>query len=237
MKVLLTVAGFDPTGGAGILRDIWTFSYFGFKGAAAITVNTAQNTKGVVDFEFQKGDLILKQIELIAEEMEILGVKIGIPHRELQVNRLIASAIRDLNVPVAFDPVLSPTFGREFVDEIGVLEPLIEMATVVTPNYSEFLTLRKFDLEPKCLVVKGFPLDGEVLDVLVVEGKEVERVVHLRDSKEVRGTGCAFSSALLSLMVSGLELKEAFLKAVEFVSRYRESSYKSQGMRQYFPKL
>ncbi len=237
MKFLLTIAGFDPTGGAGILRDIKTFNYFGFGGVAVITVNTAQNTKGVVSFEFQNGRLIEKQIELIAEEMKVLGVKIGIPHRKLEVNRLIASAIKEFNVPVVFDPVLSPTFGKEFIDKVDVIAPLVEVATVVTPNYKEFLALKKANLELSCVIVKGVPKGNEVSDVLMERGMELKRIIHPRDSKEVRGTGCAFSSALLSLMVLGFELEEAFSRTVEFISRYREKSFKSKNMEQHFPEL
>ena len=236
MEILLTIAGFDPTGGAGILRDIKTFSHFGFLGGGIITVNTVQNTKGVRDLAFVEGSFLLSQLKTVLEDLSPKGVKVGIPHREREVNRKVSEILSSLSVPVVFDPVLSPTFGKEFVENTEVLLPLIEVSTVLTPNYSEFLKLREL-LHGKTFIVKGWPYGEKVCDVLFVNGSEADRVCHEKDGRVVRGTGCAFSSALTALLAKGLGLKEAFREAVDFITEYRRSAFEIEGAPQLYPSL
>jgi len=241
MDFLLSIAGFDPTGGAGILRDCATFRHFGFLGCAVITANTVQNTKGVREVDFVEGDFLLEQLDAVLEEIPVKGVKLGLPHREEKVNRRIAERIGKLGVPVVFDPVLAPTFGKEFVEDLKAIAPLIEVSTVITPNYSEFKRLEPSFGEvfkERVLVVKGAPKGKEeVEDLLIVSGKLVEKFVHKKDSKVVRGTGCTFSSSFLSLLSKGFKLDEAFKVAVEFVGKYRESSFELSGGGQLYPEF
>jgi len=236
MRFLLSVAGFDPTGGAGVLRDVKTFNYFGFLGGAVITVNTVQNAKGVKEISFVKGSLLISQLKTLLEEISPEGVKVGIPHREEEVNGKVSEMLSSLSVPVVFDPVLSPTFGKEFVEDLEVLRPLIDVSTVMTPNYSEFLMLKEF-LNERTFIVKGWPYGDEVCDVLFVNGKEVDRVCHKKDGRVVRGTGCAFSSALTALLARGLGLKKAFREAVDFITAYRRSAFEVEGAPQLYPSL
>jgi len=239
-EFLLTVAGFDPTGGAGILRDYATFRHFGFLGCAVVTANTAQNTRGVKAIDFVRGELIEEQLELVLEEIPVKGVKIGLPHRGW-VNRVIAEKVGGLGVPVVFDPVLAPTYGREFVEDLTEITPLIEVATVITPNYSEFERLKPLFgelLKERVVVVKGAPKnDDEVEDLLIVKGEVVSRIPHGKDGRVVRGTGCAFSSALLAGLAEGLGLEEAFRRAVEFVSLYRKEAFRLAGALQLYSPL
>ncbi len=236
-EFLLTIAGFDPTGGAGILRDFATWRYFGFLGCGVITANTVQNTKGVKRIEFTDGEFLLAQLDGVLEEAPVKGVKLGLPHRDFWVNREIALRLRSLSVPVVFDPVLKPTLGKDFVGELSLIEPLVEVADVITPNYGEFKALEpRFGelLKEKVVVVKGVPEGSRVKDLLFVKSNLVSQLSHSKDSREVRGTGCAFSSALLSLLVGGKGVEEAFLGAVEFLRRYRKESFKLGGWKQYY---
>ncbi len=233
---LLTIAGFDPTGGAGILRDIRIFNHFGFYGTAVITVNTAQNTKGVKAFRFEDGVLILKQLELILGEITVKGVKIGIPHIERKTNEKIAEIISNLCVPVVFDPVLSPTFGKVFIEEEEVVEPLISISTVVTPNENEYKIIKSPLKGFKgYIVLKGVKSESYVEDQLIKNGEMLSRVKHKRDNLVVRGTGCAFSSALLSLLAKGSSISEAFEKASKFLELYRKEHFWEPGMFQGYP--
>ena len=236
MDFLLSVAGFDPTGGAGVLRDVGTFKYFGFPGAAAITVNTVQNAAGVKLLAFVDGAFLLSQVESILEEIRLAGVKVGVPHEDVQVNRKLGELLSSLSVPVVFDPVLSPTYGRKFVEELEILWPLVEVSTVLTPNYSEFLKLKEL-LQRKTFIVKGWPYGDKVCDVLFINGSEADRVCHEKDGRVVRGTGCAFSSALTALLAKGLSLGEAFRKAVNFITEYRRSAFEIEGAPQLYPSL
>ncbi len=239
MDFLLSIAGFDPTGGAGILRDCATFRHFGFLGCAVITANTVQNTKGVRKVDFVEGDFLLEQLDAVLEEIPVKGVKLGLPHREEKVNRKIAERIGKLGVPVVFDPVLAPTFGKEFVEDLKTIAPLIEVSTVITPNYSEFKRLEPSFGEvfkERVLVVKGAPKDKyKVEDLLVISGKLVLKIAHEKDNRIVRGTGCTLSSALLSLLARGLGPGEAFKEAVEFTSLYREEAFELRDALQLYP--
>ncbi|MEO2067953.1 MAG: hydroxymethylpyrimidine/phosphomethylpyrimidine kinase [Desulfurobacteriaceae bacterium] len=233
-EFLLSIAGFDPTGGAGILRDIRTFNYFGFLGASVITVNTAQNTKGVKLFEFMDEKLILNQLNLVLEELDIKGVKIGIPHKEERVNKEIAKVVGSLKVPVVFDPVLSPTFGKDFVENVSVLEPILEVSSVITPNEREYRilkeSLRNFD---GYVILKGKKLNENLVeDVLMRRGNVLRKIKHEKDSLVIRGTGCAFSSAVLSFLAKGHDIGTAFEKASLFLEEYRRRHFWKSNMRQ-----
>ena len=238
MDFLLTVGGFDPTGGAGVLRDVRTFERFGFHGTAVITVLTAQNTQGVKAVEPVKGELLLKQLALVLKEHAVKGVKFGVAHPEPSVNEEVARLTAGLKVPVVLDTVLKPTFGRAFVESVKVLEPLLKVALVVTPNWKEFKAVKPL-LEnfEGFVLVKGIPAGKGVEDRLMRRGKTVLALVHPADGLKVRGTGCALSSALLSLLAKGKDIKEAVAEAVEFIKEYRKSSLKLGSMVQGFPAL
>ncbi|MEO2083395.1 MAG: hydroxymethylpyrimidine/phosphomethylpyrimidine kinase [Desulfurobacteriaceae bacterium] len=241
-KFLLTIAGFDPTGGAGIIRDIRTFSRFGFPSCAVITVNTVQNTKGVRKVAFINGEFLLQQLDAVLEEADIAGVKIGIPHDRLRVNREIAEKLTHLNVPVVFDPVLSPTFGKSFVEKVDILKPLLSASSVITPNFEEFRRIERLLSDfSGYAVVKGIPEKNTVIDRLLEfkggKGQLIAEERHPRDERVVRGTGCAFSSAILAYLAAGRPVAEAFKGAVNFIRNYREKSFKRDGMEQYYSLL
>ncbi len=234
MRFLLTVAGFDPTGGAGILRDIAVFRRFGFLGTAAITANTVQNTNGVKRVEFVKGDFLIEQLKATLKEIKPLGVKIGIPHCSAEVNSEIAKLLGDFK-PIVFDPVISPTLGKEFLSNLKVLEPLFLIADVITPNTSEYEALKPFLESFKgTVIVKGVKEERKVKDLLIADKKVLKKVTHPKDEKEVRGTGCAFSSALLSLMCLGEPVEKAFIGASSFLETYRKESFKTGIMKQFY---
>jgi len=139
---------------------------------------------------------------------------------------------------LTLDPVLAPTYGKEFVEDLTEIAPLIEVATVITPNYSEFKRLKPVFGElfnRKVVVVKGAPRGEEVEDLLIVNGKVISKISHKKDGRVVRGTGCAFSSALLALTAKGLPLKDVFRKASEFIRAYREEAFKLNGWEQLYP--
>ncbi|WP_297447093.1 hydroxymethylpyrimidine/phosphomethylpyrimidine kinase [Desulfurobacterium sp.] len=231
--VLLTIAGFDPTGGAGILRDISTFRHFGFYGTAVITANTSQNTKGVTDVLFQPPELIKKQIKAVDEDFSIAGIKIGLPHYDKTLNTWIAEFITEKKIPAVFDPVLKPTLGKAFVKKIETIEPLMKASTVITPNYSEYQKLRGYLKSFRgSIVVKGIFENNTVKDILIQNGKKTEIISHtLRSGEEVRGTGCAFSSALLALIIKK-DLKTAFREASQFLQDFRKKALSLESRKQ-----
>lgn len=139
-KVCLTIAGVDPSGGAGILADIKTFSAFGCYGAAAIASLTFQNTQGVFGAENQTAEIVRKQILPILEDMEVAALKTGmLPTREIiqEVARIIAE--NNLTNFVV-DPVVRSTSGFDLIDDAALrilIEELFPLAKVITPNIPE----------------------------------------------------------------------------------------------------
>ena len=225
-SALLSIAGFDPTGGAGIIRDILTFKQFGHYATAVITANTAQNTKGVKSVIFEPCKIIKEQLLLLFEEFNIKGVKIGLPHKDHSFNTWLANFLKEKKIPVVFDPVIKPTAGKSFVTDIKSIIPLIKSATVITPNEKEFNTIKPFinPSEIPYIIIKGKKEKDTVKDLLLEKGQLIETVTHKKDSLEVHGTGCAFSSALLSFIVHGDKTKEAFIKASIFLKNFRKHS-------------
>jgi len=237
---LLTVAGFDPTGGAGILRDVRTFNRFGFLGASAITANTAQNSKGVREVLFTPPTLLLSQIELILEELPIEGAKFGIAHESAAANERAIKLVKGKTGTIVYDPVISPTLGKSFINNLSAIRPLVEHSSVITPNFSEYLKLKRAFgslLDEKTLVIKGIVEGETVRNVILERGRERASFRYEKREGEVRGTGCAFSSALLSLLSRGASLNEAVREAGEFLKRYRESSLPFMEEAQNYPLL
>ncbi|SNR91349.1 bifunctional hydroxymethylpyrimidine kinase/phosphomethylpyrimidine kinase [Desulfurobacterium atlanticum] len=229
---LLSIAGFDPTGGAGIIRDILTFKHFGYYGISVITANTSQNTKGVKSIIFEPCEIIKEQLTLLFEEFEIKGVKIGLPHKDYNFNVWLANFLKDKQIPIVFDPVIKPTAGRSFVENLNTITPLIETSTVITPNESEFNLLKNCIDTSKIpwTIIKGKKEKNSVSDLLLKSGKTIDRITHEKDTLEIHGTGCAFSSALLALMIKEKKTEIAFRKAVEFLSNFRKQA--TEGLKQ-----
>jgi hydroxymethylpyrimidine/phosphomethylpyrimidine kinase len=140
MRTALTIAGSDPSGGAGIQADLKTFAAFGLYGTSAITAVTVQNTLGVAAVAPLATDIVTAQIEAIAGDIEIHATKIGMLATAAIVEG-VAAAILELDLPlVVVDPVLVSTSGERLLDDDGVralCAELLPLARVVTPNIPE----------------------------------------------------------------------------------------------------
>jgi hydroxymethylpyrimidine/phosphomethylpyrimidine kinase len=251
--VVLTIAGFDPSGGAGIIADVTTFVHFEVRPTAAITSLTFQNSEGSFGAIHETAQSVRAQILPITEEHRIAAVKIGmLPTAEivLEVARLIAEA--DLPAPV-IDPVLRSTAGYELMDSDAVealLTELIPLARLLTPNIPEAEALSGLsitseeemrlaaaklrDLDVRAVLVKGGHLPGtanedeelsrEAVDVLDHEGQVTVFRGEWIDSTNVRGTGCMLSSAIAACLGKGADLQESVSAAKQFVAdRIRQS--------------
>src|SRR5713226_720828 len=140
MRTALTIAGSDPSGGAGIQADLKTFAAFGLYGASAITAITVQSTKGVEAVAPLSADLVTAQIEAVAGDLAIHATKIGML-ATAAIAEAVAAAIEELELPlVVVDPVLVSTSGERLLDADGVQAlrtDIIPLARVVTPNIPE----------------------------------------------------------------------------------------------------
>ncbi len=237
--VVLTIAGFDPSGGAGVLADIKTFSAFGCYGLAAVTSLTFQNTRQVLGTQNQDAEAVRRQILPLFDDFEISAIKTGmLPTAE--IIREVAGMIRANHVPVVVvDPVLRSTSGFEMVDDLAVEALIIEMfplASLITPNIAEAQRLSGVDITNRpelergaeammkmgaraVLITGGDGSSGLATDVLVDGQGTTAFSSELIKSKQTHGTGCTLASALACLLARGCSLRQSIPIAKRYVAQ------------------
>lgn len=237
MKKLLSIAGSDCSGGAGIQADLKTFAaHFAF-GMSVITAVVAENTRRVISMEEVAPDLIRDQITAVFEDMGADGVKVGLlPGAEAIL--AVAEKLREYQVQNAvIDPVMVAKGGHP-LSRPEALETLkreiVPLAFVLTPNLPEAEALtglriettedmeraarRLYEMGAKNVLVKGGHLEGDALDLLY-DGAEYHRFSAPRlNTKNTHGTGCTLSSALAANLAHGMPLTEAVAAAKRYVT-------------------
>ncbi len=239
---ILTIAGFDPSGGAGVLADIKTISALGGYGCAAITCLTLQNTRGVAAIKPIDVNFILKQIQTILSDVEIDAIKIGIvPNKEVIVG--IEGILKDLRgIPIILDPVFAASVNNfKFLDKTSISsmqDLLFPLATVITPNLDEAVLLMnsdkpagidgmvqmakkfysKFNMtEGQSIYLKGGHLKSEVLADVVYDGVKTKKfTISKINTPNTRGTGCTLSTAVATLIPKS----HSHMDACEFAKNY-----------------
>src|SRR5215467_6056621 len=230
MKVVLTIAGLDPSGGAGIVADIKTISSLGCFPVAALTSITFQNTTGVFGAEHQTAAMLRSQVQPIVEDLTVAAAKTGmLPTAEIvtEVARLFAE--ENLPAPVV-DPVVVATSGDVLIDDAAfqlLKTRLFPLARVVTPNIPEAEKLTGLSIHnesdmrraaeaiqaigARAVLVKGGhrSLNGVALDLLLSEGTFTEFRSEYLDVGEVHGSGCTLSAAIAAGLAKRLALEAA----------------------------
>ena len=235
---VLSIAGSDSGGGAGIQADLKTFSALGCYGMTAITAVTAQNTLGVTAIHGVPVEVLKAQICAVMDDIGVDALKIGMLHSP-ELVRVVAWAIDEYRIErVVLDPVMVATSGDRLIAEetIAVLVgELFHRVTLVTPNLDEAALLlggaistiaalddaaaRLLALGAHAVLLKGGHLPGdEVVDVLAMRGQELQRLQSSRiASSNVHGTGCTLSSAIAAGLALGLSLPQAVAEARRYV--------------------
>ena len=219
MKTLLTIAGFDPSSGAGITADLAVFAAHGYFGVSAITGLTVQSTQGVRRTEPVSPELLRETLVCLANDIDLAGIKIGMLATAANVE-VVTAFLRDLRpaVPVVLDPVLRSSSGRELLEPAGVLAltgQLLPLTTWVTPNNQELPSLGIIPSHIKVVVTGG---DQDASDLVCLDGAETWLRGERLESQATHGTGCAFSSALLCNLVAGQHGLEAAGNAKNYVT-------------------
>lgn len=233
-RVALTIAGSDPSGGAGLQADLKTFQSFGVYGMSIVTVVTVQNTVRSSRVEALDAALIGEQLDAVLEDIPPQAAKTGALGTAAIVE---AVAARKFGCPLVIDPVMVGKHGGLLIDQEArraLVRLLFPKAALVMPNLDEVRELtgievrdveqiraaakRVADLGPASVLVKGGHLEGpEAVDILWHAGEFLELRTPRIESRHTHGTGCVYSAAITAGLSLGLSLPEAARRGKIFV--------------------
>lgn len=242
---VLSIAGFDGSGGAGIQADLKTFSALGCYGTTALTALPVQNTLGVRSIYDITTLCIEEQIKAILDDMHMNAVKIGMLHRQ-DIIESVANILCQYSVQnIVLDPVMIAKSGDKLLmpNAINTMrEALFPITTVLTPNLleaSELLgreirskaqmekaALELIEMGPEAVVVKGGHLNGNCDDCLALKNSTVE--IHWLSSQRIQtknthGTGCTFSAAIASFLAHGFTIFDSVSRAKQYLTKSIEA--------------
>lgn len=239
----LSIAGFDPTAGAGVLADIKTFESFGVNGMCIITSNTFQTDDEFVGVEWVELETIQKQMKMLINKYDFKALKIGLIKNYDILHEVIRLA-KDLNpqIMVVWDPILKSTSGFDFHSEDSIeLRYLEENCALITPNWDEFRTL--WDVDPtsfstntnECsiLLKGGHRADRIGCDVLYSSGKSFEIMGNSFHGQSKHGTGCVLSSAITANLAKGASLIDSCTTAKKYIEKFILSNNTNLGYHDY----
>lgn len=233
MQVVLTIAGSDSSGGAGIQADLKTFEAFGIFGTSAITVLTAQNTTGVSAIEEVSVAFIQAQINAVLKDFDVAAIKIGMLYSK-EIIEGVGEIIKDLKMPIVFDPVFISKVGSPLLqdDAVDAMKKLFKYAALITPNMHEAQRLFGYDYSDKSTHQALFDAPCPVLvkhqvieengeqksaDILFFKGKAEIFTSKMLETINLHGTGCSYSSAITANIALGDSLVDAITASKEFI--------------------
>ncbi len=231
MKRVLTIAGSDSGGGAGIQADLKTMLALGVHGMSAVTAVTAQNSVGVHGWWPLPVEAVRAQIRAVVDDIGVDAVKVGMLGTA-EIALAVAEELSGLDVPVVVDPVCVSKHGDALLspDALDVLRTrVIPLATVVTPNTDEVTALTGYvvgtleeaaaavhALGARWTLVKGGHLEGDATDLLWPSGRTY--TAPRLDNRHTHGTGCTLASAIASYLALGEDVPSAVGKAKDYVT-------------------
>ena len=240
--VALTMAGSDPSGGAGIQADLKTFHQFGVYGEAVITLLTVQNTQSVSRVEVLDPDLVVQQIEAVVADIPPAASKTG-ALGSAEIIDAVAEIAPSLPCPLVIDPVMISKHGAKLLGleaAAALKNKLFPHALLVTPNVPEAEALtgmkvvtrddmlkaahRILDFGCKAVLLKGGHLAGEATDVLVGCGEPVMLPGARVNTRHTHGTGCTYSAAITAGLANGRSLRDSVRDAKAFIQGAIESA-------------
>ena len=232
LPIALTIAGSDPSGGAGIQADLKTFHRLSVYGTAVITLITVQNTTRVSRVEVLDAALVGEQIDAVLEDLPPRAVKTGALGTASVVD---AIAARNFGCPLIIDPIFLSTHGAPLADANAerALLRLIPKATLIAPNLSEAARLSGLEvtsvalmrsaaeriagLGAQAVLVKGGHLAQDAIDVLYCNGRFTEFPATRLSTRHTHGTGCTFSAAITAFLARGFTIEESVARAKRFI--------------------
>lgn len=247
-KIVLTIAGSDPSGGAGIQADLETFAEFRVTGLSAITAITAQSAEAVLAVHPTPADVLTQQLSTACKGKQVETVKIGMVATQTNVKAIVWFIHNCAFKHVVIDPVLHSSSGTPLLETKALAifkQQLLPQATVITPNlqeagvlagmqvasldtmrkaaeiiYQETVKFRGGVEKPLAVVLKGGHLEGDAVDVLYDGDRYLSFTARRISGPSPRGTGCRFSAAIAACLANGFDLPAAVERAKDYLARY-----------------
>ena len=232
-KVLLSIAGYDPTSGAGVLLDTQTFMKMGFHGVGIVTALTAQNTERVRGTFLPPSDFLEEQYHTLSDDIEISGIKVGMLGSRQNIPVIAQILSKNSKIPLVVDPIIRSSSGYWLLDKADLsayTETIGPKASLLTPNIHEAKLLSGIDIEDindmkkaaekifhtitvPCLL-KGGHLKDPPTDVLY-DGNKHTLFANVKIERTVHGTGCFLSSSILGYLVLGHSIQNSCKLAIQ----------------------
>lgn len=222
---VLSIAGYDPSGGAGVLADVKTFEQSGCTGLAVITGLTYQHESRIDRIDWRETKDIVHELKVLAEKYEPKAMKFGLVKDESML-KVLLSEVKKIwpQTKVVLDPVLSASSGEKFhfTFSESILKTIESNVDIITPNYKEYSEMsipEKFNL---ARVITGKIEGNRVIDTLLTPDGET-RFEAVKNDFEKHGTGCVFSASITAGLVQGYTINHSVQIARDYVQRYRMS--------------
>nr|MBF0221075.1 hydroxymethylpyrimidine/phosphomethylpyrimidine kinase [Desulfobulbaceae bacterium] len=249
VKTILSIAGSDPSGGAGLQADLKTFTVLGAYGAAVPTNLTVQNTRGIKASHPVASFIVRDQIDCVLSDLNVSHIKIGMIGT-LDIAEAILSSLESFAGEIILDPVLRASDGSNLTDSILPITHLAGKATVLTPNFAELCalsgtcpnstesliaacqTILKSFPSLRCIVAKGGHTpnnEGTITDHLVIQNRSGETLHYAQshprvESNNTHGTGCTYASAFAAYHQKSGDYHQAFMQSSRFVWQLLKAS-------------
>ncbi|CAK7035353.1 bifunctional hydroxymethylpyrimidine kinase/phosphomethylpyrimidine kinase [Fusobacterium varium] len=244
MKKVLTIAGSDSCGGAGIQADIKTMSALGVYGMSVITAVTAQNTLGVLKVQELSGDIIKEQLKAIFEDIEVDSIKIGMLS-STEIIKIVTDSLEKYNAKnIVIDPVMLSKNKYKLLKEEALIEMkrFIGIGTLVTPNIPEAEVLAHMEIRNeediikaarkiqsfgvKNVLIKGGHREENCTDILLLENDKIVKFFGRKiEAINTHGTGCTLSSAIASFIAKGNSIEESVRQGKEYITQAIKNSF------------
>lgn len=234
MKVVLSIAGSDSSGGAGIQADLKTFEAFNVFGTTAITALTAQNTTGVEQIVGMDAAFVRKQIEMVLKDFDVSAIKIGMLFNK-EIIDAVCEMIQDLSIPIVLDPVSISKAGSALLedDALSAMQSLFDHVTLITPNHHEayeFFGYKHEDMQSHAMIqslntpvlIKHHVVASKEgsfsVDQLYFQHQKCLFQSPLINTSNLHGTGCSFSSAITANLALGHSIEKSISIAKKFIT-------------------
>ena len=236
VSTALTIAGSDPSGGAGIQADLKTFHQFGVYGMSVVTLLTVQNTTRVSSVDPLDPAYVERQLDAVLEDIPPSAAKTGALGTS-EIIEVVARRATGFSFPLVVDPVMISKHGAALIADqarAALMERLLPAAFLVTPNLHEAAVLAGIEvvdlpsmeeaakriagMGSKAVLVKGGHLAADATDVLYLDGRCERFAARRLDSKHTHGTGCTYSAAITAQLAQGAGLVEAVATAKQFIT-------------------